>query len=166
MFTAIVENEDNTLVMEFPCKRYLMVDYLGSIGIRKPAHEIKCVDKEDEPIKVKIFGNSEFEKKLAFVVSFEDGKLTVEPILDDNEESNDVTVDIESENDAWYEEGYDEGHYDGYAKGYSVGYDDAENGREFNDAYPEDCGIDCDYDCENCRFYNASKDTCEASDEE
>lgn len=101
-----------------------------------------------------------------FVVSFEDGKLTVEPILDDNEESNDVTVDIESENDAWYEEGYDEGHYDGYTKGYSVGYDDAENGREFNDAYPEDCGIDCDYDCENCRFYNASKDTCEASDEE
>lgn len=42
-----------------------------------------------------------------FVVSFEDGKLTVEPILDDNEESNDVTVDIESENDAWYEEGYE-----------------------------------------------------------
>ena len=101
-----------------------------------------------------------------FVVSFEDGKLTVEPILDDNEESNDVTVDIESENDAWYEEGYDEGHYDGYTKGYSVGYDDAENGREFNDAYPEDGGIDCDYDCENCQFYNASKDTCEASDEE
>lgn len=101
-----------------------------------------------------------------FVVSFEDGKLTVEPILDNNEESNDVTVDIESENDAWYEEGYDEGHYDGYTKGYSVGYDDAENGREFNDAYPEDCGIDCDYDCENCRFYNASKDTCEASEEE
>jgi hypothetical protein len=101
-----------------------------------------------------------------FVVSFEDGKLTVEPILDDNEGSNDVTVDIESENDAWYEEGYDEGHYDGYTKGYSVGYDDAENGRKFNDAYPEDCGIDCDYDCENCRFYNASKDTCEASEEE
>lgn len=101
-----------------------------------------------------------------FVVSFEDGKLTVEPILDEDEESNDVTVDIESENDAWYEEGYGEGHYDGYSKGYSVGYDGAENGREFNDAYPEDCGIDCDYDCENCRFYNASKDTCEASEEE
>ena len=66
-----------------------------------------------------------------FVVSFEDGKLTVEPILDYNEEADDVTVDIESENDAWYEEGYDEGHYDGYTKGYSVGYDDAENGREF-----------------------------------
>ena len=101
-----------------------------------------------------------------FVVSFEDGKLTVEPILDYNEESDDVTVDIESENDAWYEEGYDEGHYDGYTKGYSVGYDDAENGREFNDTYPVDCGIDCDYDCEHCQFYNASDDTCGASEEE
>ncbi len=39
MFTAIIENEGNTLVMEFPCKRYLMADHLGSIGIRKPAHE-------------------------------------------------------------------------------------------------------------------------------
>lgn len=69
MFTAIIENEGNTLVMEFPCKRYLMADHLGSIGIRKPAHEIKCVDEEDEPIKVKIFGNSEFEKRLALLIS-------------------------------------------------------------------------------------------------
>ena len=53
MFTAIIENEGNTLVMEFPCKRYLMADHLGSIGIRKPAHEIKCMDEEEEPIKVK-----------------------------------------------------------------------------------------------------------------
>ncbi len=57
----IIENEGNTLVMEFPCKRYLMADHLGFIGIRKPAHEIKCMDEEDEPIKVKFFGNSEFE---------------------------------------------------------------------------------------------------------
>ena len=99
-----------------------------------------------------------------FVVSFEDGKLTVEPILDYNEEVDDVTVDIESENDAWYEEGYDEGLCDGYTKGYSIGYDDAENGRDFDDSYPDECGIDCDYDCEHCQFYNASKDTCEASE--
>jgi len=69
MFTAIIENEGNTLVMEFPCKRYLMADHLGSIGIRKPAHEIKCMDEEDEPIKVKIFGNGEFEQKLASFIS-------------------------------------------------------------------------------------------------
>ena len=99
-----------------------------------------------------------------FIVNFENGALTVEPILDDAENTEDVTVSIESENDAWYEEGYNEGIYDGYSKGYSVGYDDAENGREFNDEYPDDCGIDCDYDCESCRFYNASKDLCGASE--
>ena len=69
MLTAIIEKGNNTLIMEFPCKRYLMVDHLGSIGIRKPAHEIKCMDEEDEPIKVKIFGNSEFENKLASFIS-------------------------------------------------------------------------------------------------
>ena len=69
MFTAIIENEGNTLVMEFPCKRYLMADHLGSIGIRKPAHEIKCMDEEEEPIKVKIVGNNEFEKRLALLIS-------------------------------------------------------------------------------------------------
>ena len=69
MFTAIIENEGNTLVMEFPCKRYLMADHLGSIGIRKPAHEIKCMDEEGESIKVKIVGNNEFEKRLALLIS-------------------------------------------------------------------------------------------------
>ena len=69
MLTAIIKNEGNTLVMEFPCKRYLMADHLSSIGIRKSAHEIKCVDEEKEPIKVKIFGNSEFENKLASFIS-------------------------------------------------------------------------------------------------
>jgi len=44
MFTAIIENEGNTLVMEFPYKRYLIANNLGSIGIRKPTHEIKCMD--------------------------------------------------------------------------------------------------------------------------
>lgn len=69
MFTAVIENEGNTLVMEFPCKRYLMADHLGSIGIRRSAHEIKCMDEEDEPIKVKLFGNNEFEKRLTLLVS-------------------------------------------------------------------------------------------------
>ncbi|MBQ2819431.1 MAG: hypothetical protein IJF14_03490, partial [Clostridia bacterium] len=69
MLNVIIENEGNTLVMEFPCKHYLMADHLGSIGIRKPEYEIKCVDEKDEPIKVKIFGNNEFEKKLASFIS-------------------------------------------------------------------------------------------------
>lgn len=69
MFTAIIENEGNTLVMEFPCKRYLTADHLVSIGIRKPAHEIKCMDEEEEPIKVKIVGNNEFDRRLALLIS-------------------------------------------------------------------------------------------------
>ena len=51
MITSIIEYEGNTLVMEFPCKRYLMADHLGSIGIRKPAHEIKCMDEEEAEFK-------------------------------------------------------------------------------------------------------------------
>ena len=58
--------------MEFPCRRMTMAEHLASVGIRTPAHEIKCVDEENIPIKVKIFGESEFGKKLASVVSAED----------------------------------------------------------------------------------------------
>ena len=107
-----------------------------------------------------------------FVISFEDGRVTVEPILDENKEIDHAIVTLESENKEWYEEGYDEGYGegfdDGYLKGYSAGYDDGENGRDYNGDYPDDCGIDCDYDCQNCPFYNADTDTCEvtADDEE
>ena len=58
--------------MEFPCRRMTMAEHLASVGIRTPAHEIKCADEENIPIKVKIFGESEFGKKLASVVSAED----------------------------------------------------------------------------------------------
>ena len=128
-------------------------------------NRITLVDSQNEEYEFIVLDEIEYDSKTYLALVSCDEKTDMGTEYDPGE-SNDVTVDIESENDAWYEEGYDEGHYDGYTKGYSVGYDDAENGREFNDAYPEDCGIDCDYDCENCRFYNASKDTCEASDEE
>ena len=58
--------------MEFPCRRVTMAEHLASVGIRTPAHEIKCADEENIPIKVKIFGESEFGKKLASVISAED----------------------------------------------------------------------------------------------
>jgi len=72
MLYAIIEHKNNTLIMEFPCRRMTMAEHLASVGIRIPAHEIKCVDEENVPIKVKIFGESEFSKKLASVVSAED----------------------------------------------------------------------------------------------
>ena len=72
MLYAIIEHKNNTLIMEFPCRRMTMAEHLASVGIRTPAHEIKCVDEENIPIKVKIFGESEFGKKLASVISVED----------------------------------------------------------------------------------------------
>ena len=72
MLYAIIEHKNNTLIMEFPCRRMTMAEHFASVGIRTPAHEIKCIDEEDIPIKVKIFGESEFGKKLASVISAED----------------------------------------------------------------------------------------------
>ena len=82
MFTVIIENGKNTLVMEFPCKHHLMADHLGSIGISKPAHEIKCMDKAEEPIKVKIVGNNEFEKRLVQLISPTDTLSLVNTMCD------------------------------------------------------------------------------------
>lgn len=72
MLYAIIEHNNDTLIMEFPCRRMTMAEHLASVGIRTPAHEIKCVDEENIPIKVKIFGESEFGKRLASIVSAED----------------------------------------------------------------------------------------------
>ena len=72
MLSAIIEYNGNTLIIDFPCKPYIMAEHLASIGIRRTAYEIKCMDEEDEPIKVKIFGNSEFENKLASFISHTD----------------------------------------------------------------------------------------------
>lgn len=68
MLKSIIAHEGDTLLMDFPCRRMLMAEHLASIGIKTPAHEIKCADEESEPIKVKIYGTSGFENKLASLV--------------------------------------------------------------------------------------------------
>lgn len=65
MFTLIINHQADTLIMELPCGRMQMAEHLASIGVVTPAHEIKCISEDDDPIEVKIYGNSEFEKKLA-----------------------------------------------------------------------------------------------------
>ena len=72
MLLVKVENGRNTLLMELPCKRMLLAEHLASIGISAPASDIKCIDEEDAPIKVKILGVSEFAGKLASLISPED----------------------------------------------------------------------------------------------
>jgi len=69
MLNAIITHKGNTLLLEFPCKRMLLAEHLASIGIRTQPSEIKCIDEEDAPIQVKIYGESEFDAKLASVVS-------------------------------------------------------------------------------------------------
>ena len=69
MLNAIITHKGNTLLLEFPCKRMLLAEHLASIGIRTPPSEIKCIDEEDAPIQVKIYGESEFDAKLASLVS-------------------------------------------------------------------------------------------------
>ncbi len=72
MVNAVIEHQGKTAVVELPSKRIDMAAELASIGIIKPANEIKCKDEEDEPIKVKIFGNGEFESRFASLVSAND----------------------------------------------------------------------------------------------
>lgn len=69
MLNAIITHNGNTLLLEFPCKRMLLAEHLASIGIRTPPSEIKCIDEEDAPIQVKIYGESEFDAKLASLIS-------------------------------------------------------------------------------------------------
>ena len=69
MLNAIITHKGNTLLLEFPCKRMLLAEHLASIGIRTPPGEIKCIDEEDAPIQVKIYGESQFDAKLASLVS-------------------------------------------------------------------------------------------------
>ncbi len=69
MLYAIVEYNRNTVIIEFPCRRMLLAEHLASIGIRTQPSEIKCIDEEDAPIQVKIHGESEFDAKLASLIS-------------------------------------------------------------------------------------------------
>ena len=69
MLNAIITHKGNTLLLEFPCRRMLLAEHLASIGIRTQPSEIKCIDEEDAPIQVKIYGESEFDSKLASLVS-------------------------------------------------------------------------------------------------
>lgn len=72
MLLAKVENGRNALLVEVPCKRMMLAEHLASIGISKPASQILCDDEDSKPIKVKIFGGSEFGNRLASIVSPKD----------------------------------------------------------------------------------------------
>lgn len=77
MLLAKIEKGRNTLMVEFPCKRMMLAEYLASIGMSKPASQILCSDEESDTIKVKIYGESKFGNGLASVISPKDSLTQV-----------------------------------------------------------------------------------------
>ena len=61
---AIITRNDQTAVLELPTSRMELAGSLSRIGIRTPAHIIPCSDEEEDYIKVKLFGESDFENEL------------------------------------------------------------------------------------------------------
>lgn len=65
MLKAIIQNKDKTALLEFPLSHRQMANQLSHIGIQSPAHKVLCSDDDDNEIRVKIFGDSEFENRVA-----------------------------------------------------------------------------------------------------
>ena len=79
---AIITRNDQTAVLELPTSRMELAGSLSRIGIRTPAHIIPCSDEEDDYIKVKLFGESDFENELTALVTPKDSLGSVNTTLD------------------------------------------------------------------------------------
>lgn len=65
-----------------------------------------------------------------FIVSYENGSITVEPLTE--EENIEGIEEYEDEIDDAFDDGYDEGYYTGYPDGYKKGYTDAKAGLKYD----------------------------------
>ena len=64
LINAVIMNEENTLITEFP-KNYLDIyEELCSIGIRKALEKIPLTDNEGDPIRVKLYADSDIGNHL------------------------------------------------------------------------------------------------------
>lgn len=79
---AIITRNDQTAVLELPTSRMELADSLSQIGVRTPAHIIPCSDEEEDYIKVKLFGESEFENELTALITPKDSLGSVNTALD------------------------------------------------------------------------------------
>ena len=69
LINAVIMNEENTLITEFP-KNYLDIyEELCSIGIRKALERIPLTDNEDDPIRVKLYADSDIGNHLLFLLT-------------------------------------------------------------------------------------------------
>ena len=66
---AIITRNDQIAILELPTSRMELAGSLSRIGIRTPAHIIPCSDEEEDYIKVKLFGESDFENELTALVN-------------------------------------------------------------------------------------------------
>ena len=71
-----------------------------------------------------------------FIVSYENGSITVEPITE--EENIEGIEECEDEIDDAFDDGYEEGYYTGYPEGYRKGFTDAKAGIKYDDSVPEE----------------------------
>lgn len=67
-----------------------------------------------------------------FIVSYENGSISVEPLTD--EENTEAIEDYEDEID----DAFDEGYCTGYPEGYRKGFTDAKAGLKYDDSVPEE----------------------------
>lgn len=77
---AIITRNDQTAVLELPSSRMALAGSLSRIGVRTPAYIIPCSDEEEDYIKVKLFGESDFENELTALVTPKDslGSVSVD----------------------------------------------------------------------------------------
>ena len=79
---AIITRNDQTSILELPTSRMELAGSLSRSGVRTPAHIIPCLDEEEDYIKVKLFGESNFENELAALVTPKDSLGSVNIALD------------------------------------------------------------------------------------
>ena len=79
---AIITRNDQRAVLELPTSRMELAGSLSRIDIRTPAHIIPCSDEEEDYIKVKLFGENDFENELTALVTSKDSLGSVNTALD------------------------------------------------------------------------------------
>lgn len=69
MIKALITNKDRPpLLLDLPSTRMLLAVNLGGIGIAAPAGEIKCSADDENGISVKLFGDTEFDRRVISVL--------------------------------------------------------------------------------------------------
>ena len=68
---AVVNYKENTLVVDMPRSFYDLYGKLQSIGVLQPPQDIRLTDREEDDLRVKIFGETEVGKHLTLLLTEE-----------------------------------------------------------------------------------------------